>query len=392
MVPTVKQSLPGTSIEAALGAPAATFVDLRSPSEFAQDHVPGAVNVPLFDDDERALIGTLYAQRSPEVAFGEALAATRRRIGDLAREVGALAGWEVPPGDPVALVEALTAGGMRELESRLAAVQRGAVDGAVVLYCWRGQLRSKSVTAYLTLLGLERATLLVGGYKGYRKFVLELLAGWASPPAVVLRGWTGVGKTLVLRELERQRPGWTLDLELAAGHRSSILGMVGLQPVTQRRFDSRLAERIRAGFPGGVVVFEGESRKVGDAVQPERVWRALDQGENVRLATSLERRVAVLADDYLAHDASRAQLARQLPFIEARLGSTKYAGVLVGLLEAGRITELVELLLERYYDPLYAHSEKDRVYLAEFDATDPATCAREIADFIERRRSRLAGA
>jgi len=190
-----------------------------------------------------------------------------------------------------------------------------------------------------------------------------------------------------LRELERLRPGWTLDLEACAGHRSSILGGVGLRPVSQKRFESRVAERIARGFPGPCVL-EGESRKVGDIVLPASLWRAIDGGTALELRAQPERRIRVLIEDYLAAPGNRAELAQALPFIEQRLGPRRWQGALVALLEGGREAELVEVLLERYYDPLYRHSEEGRSYAASFDASEPTRAAEEIASWIEARCGR----
>jgi tRNA 2-selenouridine synthase len=212
--------------------------------------------------------------------------------------------------------------------------------------------------------------------------VLSELAGWRAPPTFVLRGLTGVGKTLVLRALERRQPGWTVDLEGLAGHRSSILGMVGLEPVSQKRFDSRLCARLARGF-AGPAVFEGESRKVGDVTLPSAVWAALQGGTNALLEAPLERRVDVLIEDYLARAENRPALRAQLPFIEDRLGAGA-RGALVALLDGGRERELVRILLQRYYDPLYRHSERGRTYAARFDAGDPERAAREIAGWIDQ--------
>jgi tRNA 2-selenouridine synthase len=250
-------------------------------------------------------------------------------------------------------------------------------DAPVVMHCWRGGLRSRSVIGLVRALGLERATMLVGGYKGYRAFVNEELAGVTLPRTVVLRGLTGVGKTLVLREIERLRPGATLDLEALAGHRSSLLGMVGLAPCSQKAFDSLVLERITRGFDGPVFI-EGESRKVGDVTVPARVWDAMRGATNVSLETSVARRVDVLCSDYLATDASRAELRTRLPHVDERLTRAADAPSLVSMLDGGRERELVELLLERYYDPLYRHSQKGLHFAARFDVTEPADAARRI--------------
>ena len=121
-------------------------------------------------------------------------------------------------------------------------------------------------------------------------------------------------------------------------------------------------------------------------VLPAPVWEHLQAGVDLELFASVERRTDVLVEDYLARPESRGELARQLPFLEERLGK-RFHGELVGLLERGRERELVALLLERYYDPLYRHSESRHDYRARFDATDPAAAAAAIVAWIERHRS-----
>ena len=378
--------IPTVSVERVLRVSDRVVIDLRSPSEFAEDHVPGARNVPLFDDVERAVVGTLYRQSSPQAAFEEGRARTGERIGSLVREIAAITGWALPDADCEKIVERMCEGGIAALEGGLEPAPITELpDRPVALYCWRGGLRSRSVVALLRELGLARALCLDGGYRAYRRFVRERLETWDPPPAFVLRGLTGVGKTLVLRELERRRPDWTLDLEQLAGHRSSILGMVGLEPCTQKTFDSRLVERLGRGFPG-LCVMEGESRKVGDSILPPRVWSALSGGTDLELVAPEGRRVEVLVEDYLAREENRAELVDRLPFIERRLGKRKWAGVLVGLLEERREDELVRLLLEHYYDPLYLHSEGERAYATSIDSADPARAAEDIARWIESRR------
>jgi tRNA 2-selenouridine synthase len=369
------------SAEEVLDARPAQLVDLRSPGEFAEDHLPGALNLPLFDDLERALIGTLYAQSSPEAAFAEGRARTLAKVGELVEGLARRCGWPAETRDLGERVAGLTAAGIGGLERALEPQPAAARADSVVLYCWRGGLRSRAMVALLRSLGHEEVLGIAGGYRAYRRCVRTRIEAWRAPPSVVLRGLTGVGKTLVLRALARRRPAWVLDLEELAGHRSSILGMVGLRPASQKLFDSRLAARLARGFDGLVVV-EGESRKVGDVVLPEPVWGAIDRGLALELVTPRERRVQVLLDDYLATEGSRAELLAQLPFIETRLGA-RWSGELCALLEQGREAELVERLLEHYYDPLYRRSERGREYQAGFDASDPERAADEIVRWLE---------
>ncbi len=378
-----KTHVPTLTAAQALAAPGATIIDLRSPGEFAEDHLPGAHNVPLFDDVERAVVGTLYARHSPARAFDRGRELVLERIESLVREVGGVAGWSCRDTALRERVERFCAEGIAGLEGVLEVVPSEVPEpGAVILHCWRGGLRSRSVIALLREVGLESAVGLQGGYKAYRTEVRAQLACFDPPPVFVLRGLTGVGKTLVLRELERQRPGWTLDLEGCAGHRSSILGMVGLEPCGQKTFESRLATRIRAGFPG-VCVMEGESRRVGDRIVPAAIWNALRGGTSLELVASTPRRVEVLLEDYLEQPDNRAELRGQLAFIEQRLGPVKWHGALTAMLDAGREAELVEVLLSEYYDPLYRHSEKGIDYAERIDTTDPAKAARDIASWIE---------
>ena len=129
---------------------------------------------------------------------------------------------------------------------------------------------------------------------------------------------------------------------------------------------------------------EGESRKVGDIVLPESVWTALTNGTAIELSASVETRVRVLIEDYLARPANRDEIRGQLPFIEERLGPRKWKGVLVDLLDRGEEDELVALLLEHYYDPLYRHSEKRHDYAVTIDANDSRAAAAEVVRWIER--------
>jgi tRNA 2-selenouridine synthase len=384
--PSTASVLPTASVEQVLAARAALVIDVRAPIEHAEDRFPGALNLPLFDDAERALIGTLYRQQSPEVAFEQGRALLRTHIEPLVRAIAERAGC---PLQAQAIEERFvrrTAGGLESLLRELSTAPVAALDARpIVIACWRGGMRSRSLALFLRELGLGQVVVLEGGYRAWRKHVSDGLAAWsASMPTFVLRGWTGVGKTLVLRAIERERPDWVLDLEALAGHRSSILGMVGLRPATQKTFESRLWRRCAVGF-GAALVLEGESRKVGDVIVPPRIWDALTGGTCIELVASTERRVDVLIEDYLEHEANRAELRERLPFIEQRIGPVQWHGKLVALLDGRNERELVRVLLERYYDPLYRHSEKEFAHALRIDATDPERAASECIAWIEAR-------
>jgi tRNA 2-selenouridine synthase len=382
-------AVPFASIDA-LRAAGARVIDLRSPTEFLDDHVPGAVNVPLFDDQERALVGLLYRQFSPEAAFAEGRVVVAGKVDALVARIAEAAGWTprgqrgAPTRDELRdRVLAMTDLGIGKLDFELTAVPvTDLPPNPVALHCWRGGLRSRSVLALVRALGLERAVGVVGGYRGWRARVIEDLAEWPGVRRTfVLRGLTGVGKTLVLREIERLRPGSTLDLEALAGHRSSLLGMVGLEPVSQKSFETGLRERLANGFVDEVMLVEGESRKVGDVIVPPRVWGALQGATNLWLEAPIARRVDVLIEDYLARPDALPMLRRQLDAVAARMPRRPD---LTGMLERGETRALVELLLVAYYDPLYGNSEAGREYAATVDTSDVTVAAQRVLALVDR--------
>lgn len=282
----------------------------------------------------------------------------------------------------------LVAPGLETLSAELMQPRWVAPDESpIVFHCWRGGLRSRSVVHFLRAVGCTRATLLDGGWKSYRAHLSEELDSWSAPRAYVLRGLTGAGKTLVLREIERLRPGTILDLEACAGHRSSLLGMVGLAPVSQKLFETRIAARLRELRGAPFVVMEGESRKVGSRIVPATVWEALTGGTNLELAAPDAVRVRYLREDYLATERGRIELPAQLEQVEARMTRKQGAEALVDMYARGAYDELVQELLERYYDPLYRHSEKGKVYATRIDTSDAAQAARAALDWIEHHLS-----
>lgn len=346
----------------------ARWVDLRSPAEFTRDHVPGAVNVPLFDDAQRAIVGALYHQVSREHAYEKGLAYAESGMPEILTRI---------LGQPVAeqawkkcfaeLGDSLRDG--QNAVDLVPEVPAPAPDGSPILalYCWRGGMRSRSVASLIQALG-HPVVLLEMGYKGYRNWVMEQLEQLPLKPLIVLRGPTGVGKTAILGALEEKHPGSTLCLESLARHRSSILGAVGKEPVSQPRFESRLLMRLAEMGPGPWFV-EGESRKVGDVILPQPLFEAMEQGQQWLLQAETATRVHNLMEDYLATEGAVDAIRAKLPFLEKRIGRT-WVGQLDSWMEEGRAAEVTEVLLERYYDPLYAHGDLRRDWGASFQVED----------------------
>ena len=293
------------------------IIDVRAPAEWAEDHLPGAVNLPVLDDAERAEVGTIYKQVSPFTA----------------RKVGA------------ALVAANAA---RHLQGALADRPGG---WRPLVYCWRGGQRSGSFATILAQIGWRVETI-AGGYKAWRALVVDAL--YDQPFAcrvVVLDGNTGSAKTDILNML----PGLgvqVLDLEGLARHRGSLFGaMPGGQP-SQRGFESALAMAMAALDPARVVVVEAESSKVGNCRLPPGLWKAMVAAPRVSIVAPLAARAAYLARAYGDLSGDVVRLAGLIDLLRGA-----HAGEVIegwhALAAAGEFEALAAGLMEAHYDPRY---------------------------------------
>lgn len=252
-----------TDIAQLAALPVDTLIDARSPAEYAEDHLPGAINLPSLSDAERARVGTIYVQEDRFKA---------RRIGAALVARNVAAHLEGPLSDK---------------------------DGSwrPLVYCWRGGQRSGSFASILDQIGW-RVSLLDGGYRAYRHLVVSML--YEAPltlTPVLLDGNTGTAKTRLL-ELLKGAGVQIIDLEGLANHRGSALGArAGGQP-PQKLFEGRLAQRIAALDPARPVVIEAESHKVGARILPPSLWDAMKSASVVRVTAPLAARASYLAEAY----------------------------------------------------------------------------------------------
>lgn len=302
------------------------FVDVRSPKEFAEDHIPGAINVPLFSNEERAIVGTLYKQVGKDVAIDKGLE---------------IVGHKLPE-----MIQAY-----QEYKNK-----------KLVVYCWRGGMRSGSVVGLLQSLHFD-VEQLEKGYKDYRRFVREQLDTVKIPPLVILYALTGSGKTEMLQKLEN-----SIDLEGLAQHRGSIFGDVGLQPRTQKMFDSLLLQRLYEVQKEDHVFIEGESRKIGNTMIPLRLWNLMQKATKVKVLCSTEERVERLYKEYCSI-LDIPLLVQKIHYIEQHLGKKK-AQELIVLLEAGKVREVIQVILLEYYDKLYKHTVDSKSYSFEVHSVE----------------------
>ena len=291
-------------------------IDVRSPAEFAEDRVPGAVNLPVLSDEERARVGTIYKQESPF----------------LARKVGA------------ALVARNAAAA---IEGHLA--DR---DGSYrpLVYCWRGGQRSNSFATILKQVGW-RADVIEGGYKAYRNLVVDALYRTTFPaPVVLISGVTGVAKTDLLLRLPRHGVQ-VLDLEGLANHRGSLFGGLGAQP-SQKAFETDLAQAVLALDPARPVAVEAESSKVGERAVPPELWRAMLAAPAVEVTAPLAARAAYTARAYADAVADRKKLAGILDRLRP-YNPREAVDRWQAMAAAGEDEALAAELMAEHYDPRY---------------------------------------
>jgi tRNA 2-selenouridine synthase len=324
------------------------IIDVRSPAEFAEDHLPGAISLPVLDDDERARVGTIYKQVSPFTA----------------RKMGA------------ALVARNAA---RHLETALADRPGG---WRPLVYCWRGGQRSGSFATILGQIGWRVETL-AGGYQSWRRLVVQAVYDTpVASPVVVLDGNTGSAKTEILNLLA----GFgvqVIDLEGLARHRGSLFGAMGTQP-SQKAFEGTLALALAALDPARPVVVEAESSKIGECRVPPELWKAMVAAPRLAIAAPRAARAAYLARAYADLTADPARLAATVDLMRPMHPRERIEDWQT-LAAAGDFIALADSLMERHYDLRYdKHRARMVAPLAEvtterLDATDLPGLAAEIA-------------
>jgi tRNA 2-selenouridine synthase len=296
-------------------------VDVRSPSEYAEDHLPHAVNHPVLDDAERARIGTMHAEDS-------AFAARRAGAAVVARNIAAM------------------------IETSFAGKPR---DWAPLVYCWRGGQRSRSLAHVLNEIGW-RAVQLEGGYRAYRRRIVARLAELPGRFRYqVVCGLTGSGKSRLIGALAREG-AQVLDLEVMARHRGSLLGDLPDRPQpTQKAFDSQLIDALEGYDASRPVYVESESRKIGTVQLPDSLLDAMRAGQCIRVVLPRSQRIELLKEEYAHffddHDALSDRLQRLVP-----LHGKKTVAHWVDAAKAGDWDALVSELLEVHYDPMYRRS------------------------------------
>lgn len=331
------------------------IIDVRSPAEFAEDHLPGAVNLPVLDNEERAIVGTIYVQESRFLArrIGAALVAR-----NVAKHLDTVLN-DVPP------------------------------TFRPMIYCWRGGQRSNAMALILAQVGW-RTVVLQGGYKTYRRAVQRRL--YDEPLGfrlVLLDGNTGCGKTDILNRAAALG-AQVLDLEALALHRGSLFGAITNAPQpSQKWFESSILHELAGMDASRPVLVEAESSKIGRRTLPPALWQAMLAAPRIELTAPIEARADYLISTYPEMIADRALLESALTRLEVYPGRKQLAAWRL-LVDAGGYRDLVREVVERHYDPTYLRSARrdarpllGTIALSTLDAGERDAAARRIIEVAE---------
>ncbi|MDF1816975.1 MAG: tRNA 2-selenouridine(34) synthase MnmH [Verrucomicrobiales bacterium] len=330
------------------------IIDVRSPSEFAEDHISGAVNRPVLNDLERTEIGTIYKQVS-------AFDARKKGAAMVSRNIAA------------------------HIENSF--IDRGK-DYKPLIYCWRGGHRSESMATVLSDIGW-RVYFLEGGYRTYRRHVIaEIERRIVLLDLVVLNGFTGAGKTLILKEL-RDQGEQILELEGLARHKGSVFGGDPDNPQpAQKRFESMLYDRIISYDPSRPVYVEAESAKIGKLNLPNPIWQKMKESRVIELSSPLACRAEYLTNDYKEWLSDLDRIENTIDRLKG-FHSDKLLLRWKDMARSRQWTELTASLLEEHYDRRYrpekekSHFQKpsQRVEITRHDQSNLKACAEMIRSF-----------
>lgn len=306
-------------------------IDIRAPIEFKDGAIPRAINIPLFTDEERAEIGTIYKQSGQNAAKWRAMEVVSPKIPSMLDEIRSL---------------------MK--------------NGQPVIYCWRGGMRSRSVATFLEYAGVHSVRL-IDGYRAYRQYILEQIPMRMPEKAVVLHGMTGVGKTDILHILKSK--GFpVIDLEGLAAHRGSVFGGFGIGEGSgnnQKTFDALFFEALRNLNESPYMIIEAESKRIGRAVLPAELLELKKNGLHLHIQASLETRVERIYKEYVSNYENKPwfheKVVEGIRQIQKRIKDDAILEQLNLAVHEKNYRKVIHYLLAYYYDSRYEHKDADYI-------------------------------
>lgn len=329
------------TLQDALSMANVVFIDTRAPIEFEEDHLPNAVNIPIINNEERVIVGTIYKQVSQQKAIDIGLGFYKNRIPKI----------------------------MAQVESYK--------NKKLIIYCWRGGLRSKTITALLEDAGYT-VFQLIGGYKSYRAYVIEELKNYKlKPKLITLYGLTCTGKTALLSAFSN-----SIDLEAFAGHRGSMYGGIGITQNSQKRFENFLFQKLEALKNEKYILVEGESKRIGNVFIPEFFYHAMEHDIKLKITRSMDNRVKAGAEEYCDTQEKQEEMRRITKLIRQKMSNKTKEEILVAI-DKKLFTNAWKLLFTEYYDPMYNYYLNKQEYAAIIENNDFNRAVKEIKDFLE---------
>ncbi|MFC0470796.1 tRNA 2-selenouridine(34) synthase MnmH [Halalkalibacter kiskunsagensis] len=334
------------------------FIDVRSPAEFTEYQIPNAINVPLFSNEERAKVGTAYKQKSKEHAIELGLSMYAPKI---------LAFFK-----------------------KLKGLQEEMPTKRMVIYCWRGGMRSKTIAGTVGLLGVE-CYQLVGGIRSFRQYVQKGLEQEALKKRnfIVVAGHTGSRKTEILQVLKRK--GYpVIDLEALAGHRGSIFGHIGMKPKSQKQFESLLLEQLQQLENSSYLIIEAESKRIGHIILPDFIIKGKENGVRVELDYPFWSRVEHIYNTYQP-EKYKENIYEAIMKMRKYL-SSQLLDELDVLQQKEDFKSIFSKLLEEYYDPRYDYAfSKYQTSSIHIEFEDLNSGVGKMIAFIEKYRTKITG-
>lgn len=323
------------------------LIDVRTPKEFEQAHIPEAYNIPLFSNDERAIVGKIYKKEGKEKAVFTGLNIVGKRLTQYIRKVQDITNSK-----------------------------------EILLYCWRGGMRSSSLAWLLETIDFKSYTL-KGGYQSYRRFLHNSLA--KKSKIVILGGMTGSGKTEILIELQKLQEQ-VIDLENLANHKGSAFGSIGenKQPSTEQ-FENYIFEEWNKFDLSKPIWIEDESHLVGKDFISEELWKQMRIANVIKIEVPDEQRIKRLVKNYTVED--KEALINSIEKIRRKLGGQN-AKIAITEVENNNFDKAVSIILE-YYDKAYLYGlskrKDENIHSIKLESENPKINAKKVKEYLDNK-------
>lgn len=329
------------------------FIDVRSPIEYMNDTIPDSINLPLLSNNEREEIGYVYKNISKEEAKELGLKYASEKLLEFYNKT-------------------------KEIISS---------NKSVAFFCYRGGMRSNSIANVISSMGLS-VYLIKGGYKSYRNYVINSLSEYNEKNKyIVLHGLTGVGKTKILNLLYEKKQS-VINLEKLAANSGSVFGDIAfnMPSRSQKSFESHLLKELKS-INNDYIFIESESKRIGNVIIPDFIFSKLNASYHVLIETNIKNRVCNILDDYINENICNVDemLIKSLNNLRKKLGNEK-VDLLIEMIKSRKYSDVIEILMVDYYDPLYDYSIKK---IKKYDKIVTYTNIKEAVDALVEVKKRF---